>query len=229
MKKLLILFLLAPFFCFGQDYRSITVYGNAEVKMAPDIITVLVTYTEYEKTENSSLADFERAFTQLLETWKIPKTDVEISGMSAYRNNYYNSKSKVRATRSYQVKIRQSDKVSGFASSVAEISFTSLQIINMEYTKKEQILMEVSQKAIANAREKAQMMAEAQNESIGKTISIKELETSDTENVESKRYSRDYMYAGVVSRATSAEDYISPFDMMKVTLYAKVQVIYEIK
>lgn len=227
MKNLLFIILILPFLAFGQDYRTITVFGNAEVKMAPDLITVLVTYTEYEKTENSNLTDFERAFAELLDAWSIPKQDVEISGMSAHRNNYY-SKKKVRATKSYQVKIRQSEKVSAFTAAVMSIPFSDIQIMNIEYTKKEQVLMEVSKKAIANAREKAQMMAEAQNETIGKTISIKEMETTGNEGLERKEYNRLMAY-GAVSRAYGTEDTMSPFDMMKVTLYAKVQVVYEIK
>ncbi len=227
----MILCLLAPTLAFAQnESRSITVYGTAEQEIKPDEIWLDVEFSEHAKLKNSVIEDQVKEFQLILTKYEISAEQVEMTDFSSSRYNYNSSSKRVSLEKQYRVKLTNYRIVNQLIMDIVSTGAERVYISDLRYNDIETMKLEVTKEAIANARNKAAMMVEAQGDQLGKTLSIKEFGTDDNDSdYGSYRYVSTFDYRsrlsafGAVSRSVSGPEEINVED---VTINSKVRVTY---
>ncbi len=227
----MILCLLAPTLVFAQyESRSITVYGTAEHEIKPDEIWLDVEFSENVKLKNSVIEDQVKEFQLILSKYDISAEQVEMTDFSSSRYHYTSSSKRVSLEKQYRVKLTNYRVLNQLIMDIVSTGVERVSISDLRYNDIETIKLEVTKEAIANARNKAAMMVEAQGDQLGKTLSIKEFGTDDNDSeYGSYRYVSTFDYRsrlsayGAVSRAVSGPEEINVED---VTINSKVRVTY---
>ena len=182
----------------AQDNKNtISVIGETEKQVLDDSYTILITLQQIMVYEGQG--EVEATSLDVVKENYIKKTaEVGIDFNKFKRNTYYEfamSYSRNRESACYYLKT--SDKAEVRKIMLLKSAGMSITNIDIE-TKKltEQELVELSAKAIANAKERAKAMAKKMNKTIGEIVSISDTNTS-------KQYVLDYGTSGTQTHTVS--------------------------
>jgi uncharacterized protein len=187
MKKTLILILIAVASLnlqaqqIANPYpKTITVTGSAELEIIPDEIYVAVDLREYER-KGQAKVNIEKIKADFLNNARavgIADSNVTIA---AYDGNNYNpwwrkknKKEELLASITYQIKLKSSKQMDDLVNKLDDNATQNFYIMRTSHSKIAEFRKQLKIAAVRAAKEKAQYLAAAIDESIGVAVTIAE-------------------------------------------------------
>ena len=234
MKKLLSLAFLALFFTTGVmaqqvDLRKkISVSGNAETEVTPDIIYLSISLKEYLKDGNSKkkvdIVTLENQLFNAVQRAGIPKENLMINNLSSY--NYQTSKKKdpdFLASKQYRLKVTDLNKWNSILDAIDPKGIAYTNIDSYDYSKIEALKKDLKIKALKAAKEKATYMVEALGNQLGSVIDIQEI---NNEVFPQQNYRSNVM---MMKASADVAESSPEIDFKKIKLNYVVNTVFEIK
>ncbi len=156
------------------DENYIQVTGSAELEIAPDEIYVKVVINE--KDSRVPLEDVESELFDKLKEIGID-IDKDVAILDAVNNlKRYLLRLSVVSNREYQILVKDAEMLMKIFRGLEDLNISRVSIDRLDHSQMEKFRGEVKISAIKAAKEKAQLLAEAIDQSIGKAIHVEEIE-----------------------------------------------------
>ena len=211
--------------------RTINVSGSAEMEIVPDEIYVQVDLREYNK-KGAGKVDIESIksrFIKAVVALGIADTNISVQGYSGYdANPWWVKKNKktnpdMMATISYLVKLGTTKKMDELVEKLDDEATQNFFIAKVSHSRMTEFKKQLKMDAIKAAREKANYLAAALGESVGRPIMI-----NDPNEIGYNPQPR--MYANTMMKAEGAGDMAMPnIDFKKIKYQFEVNVTFELK
>jgi len=188
MKNLLLLLtVLFSSVAFAQngeknfiDQNYIEVVGKAEMEVTPDRIYIQIRLNEKDLKNKESLVEKESDMIKKLEEIGIDVSkDLLVKDISSSFKYYLITKNEILLSKEYQVLVRDSKIVSKIFIELEKVGISNISIERVENSKITEFRKEVKINAIKAAKEKAEYLANAVNQQIGRAIYIKEIDNNN--------------------------------------------------
>lgn len=185
MKKqiLILAFLLVAALVKAQDSKNfidqnyIEVTGVAYKEVVPDEIYLTVQINEKDNKGRESLDKLEREMLTKLQSLGIDtKEDVMLNDLTSNFKFYILKRTDIFASKEYTVKVNNAALAGKVISGLSEIGISNVGLDRVEYSKEEELKMEVKRLAILNAKEKANLLVGALDQQVGKALHIQEFD-----------------------------------------------------
>ncbi|MCB8964072.1 MAG: SIMPL domain-containing protein [Bacteroidales bacterium] len=185
MKKLLlILATLIPLIALGQpgeknfiDQNYIEVTGKSEMEITPDRIYLRVILNEKDTKNKVSVPELE---TQMVDKLKEIGIDVDknlfIKDITSNFKFYLLAKKDIFLSKEYQVVVTDGKTASRVFVELEKIGISNVSIEKLDHSKMEEFRKETKVNAIKSAKQKAEFLAIAVDQNIGKALYIQELD-----------------------------------------------------
>ncbi len=227
MKKLLLLLFLSAIISttFSQSVdlrRKITVTGNAETEVTPDIIYFSISLKEYLNGKNKvGISTLESQLQKAVTAAGIAKADFTINNLSSY--NYVPEKKKnadFLASKQYRLKLKDLNKINQILDAVDDKGIQSTGIDGYDYSGIEALKSELKLKALKAAQAKAAFLLSGIGEKLGGAIDIQEINNEPMQQP---------VFRAMVMKTSSADAATEPdIDFKKIKLNYQVQAVFEI-
>ncbi|MET4081498.1 uncharacterized protein YggE [Pedobacter sp. UYP30] len=205
--------------------KKITVSGEAEAEVTPDIIYIEISLKEYLKDNNSKkkvdITTLENQLYSAIQKAGINKDNLTINNLSSW--NYATEKKKnpdFLASKQYRLKVSDLNKFNSIMEGIDPKGVASTNIESYDYSKIDSLKKELKIKALLAAKEKATYMVEALGDKLYRVIEIQE----GNDNTPQPVY-RNYLMKTAMADASAAPD----IDFKKIKLNFTVNVVFEIK
>lgn len=239
MNKLLTLaFALIAFTASAQTPvnpypKTITVNGSAEMEIVPDEIYVQVDLKEYEKKGQGkqTIDKIRQEFLTAVRSLGLPDSAVSIAAYDGYNGNpWWRKKNKLKdelySSISYQVKLRNSAQVDQLVDKLDDAATQNFFIQRTSHSKLAEFRKNLKIQAVKAAKEKADYLAKAIDESIGVAVTINE-PTEYYQPYYGNMASNRMMRAEMAQDAAGADQ--PQADFKKIKLKYDVSVVFALK
>jgi uncharacterized protein YggE len=211
-----------------EQRDTITISGEGKVIAIPDIATIQLGLVTEKKTVAAAQKENTDKMNQLNKQLKdqgVESKDIQTSNYSIYpQYDYNNGKQTLRGyqvSQTVNVKIRNLDKVGDIISAAGTLGLNQVGGLSFDIDEPETLKQEARIKALENAREKANALADIMDVKLGKVVSFNE--SSQYPSPIYKSYAMDSGIGG--GAAVPAPDIQS--GSMEIVIDATV--VYEIK
>ena len=166
-----------------KNGRYITVSGKGEVSAAPDTAWISSGVNTQAKTAAEALKENTKLMEQVIEVFldaDIDKKNIQTSGFNVNPVYDYSRDNKPPKLAGYQVsnnvsvKVTNLKKLGGLLDDIVESGSNQVSGIRFGFDDDEALLDDARKRAIANAKKKAKLYAEAADVDVGDVISINE-------------------------------------------------------
>jgi uncharacterized protein len=165
--------------------RTIAINGHGEISVVPNLASVNIGVTSNGKTAGEALAENTKAMQQVFATLKssgIAETDIQTSNFSVNPRLIYpqDGSNKPPVVDGYDVNntvtvtVRKLDTLGGLLDQVVSAGSNQINGINFTVDNADKILDSARTQAVADARRKADIYAQAAGVKLGRIISISE-------------------------------------------------------
>lgn len=234
MRKIIYLLLFLPCLIFAQtgqknfiDQNFIEVTGKSEMEITPDLIYLKIMINEKDNKSKLSLSDREDNMISTLKKIGIDTSkDLTIKDMSSNFKYYLLTKNDILLSKEYQLLVKNGKTASRVFIELEKIGISSVSIDRLDNSKMESYRKEVKIDAIKAAKDKAESLATAVNQSIGRAIYIQELEHNFMNGVVAA--SNSIMVRGISSAAYGSN--VPPdIDFEKIKIEYSILCRFELK
>ncbi|WP_308424698.1 SIMPL domain-containing protein [Paenibacillus aceti] len=221
-------FQATPAYADEVQKNVISVVGNGEITVKPDIAYLSIGVETQAKTakeaQSANAAKFSQISKLLKDTWKIDSKDLKTGQFYVQPNYTYNEKEGQKltgytATHTLNVTYRDLEKVGTLIDAVTEAGANRIDNIRFSVENGDQYLAEVIQKAMNNANVKASAIAKAANRQLGAALNI----SQSGGNV--SLYSENYAMKTMAVAADSGTS-VEPGE---ITVSTSLSITYEMK
>ncbi|WP_142416550.1 SIMPL domain-containing protein [Bartonella massiliensis] len=158
---------------------TITVTAIGESQAAPDMAIINLAVVTYDKTAQKALASNNQSINDIIKAFKnngIQANDLQTSGLSIYQSNHEkkNNEKLYHVSNSLTVRIRDLSNAGKIFDQAMTLGVNSVNSITFTNADTKPFYQEARKKAIAEAIEKAQTIAQAADLKLGKIIEINE-------------------------------------------------------
>jgi uncharacterized protein len=178
----------APHMATAQEMkmpRTISINGHGEISVVPNLASINIGVTSNGKTAGDALAQNTKAMQQVFATLKsagIAETDIQTSNFSVNPRLIYpqDGSNKPPVVDGYDVNntvtvlVRKLDMLGSLLDQVVNAGSNQINGINFTVENADQILDSARTQAVADARRKAEIYAQAAGVKLGRVISISE-------------------------------------------------------
>jgi len=230
---LLLTFTLTAFSQVGEknfiDQNYIEVTGKAELDIVPDLIYLKIILSDKDNKSKQSLDEIEKSMiSKLTEIGVDINKDLSIKDFTSNFKNYWISKSDIVLTKEYQLIVHETKTLQKVFFELQNLGISNLTIDKLDHSKIEQFRKDVKNNAIKAARDKAESLTSAINQTIGKAIYIQELDNQYLSNALQDRL------AGVNIRvkgtaSLSKSESMPDVEFEKINLQYSILVRFELK
>lgn len=233
MKKTMMVVLLAVFAggAVAQtgtyEKRTIQVSGEAEREVTPDIIYLSISLKEYFRDKNQrrkiTIDVLERQLYNAAMKAGVAPEDFMINNIASYNYDWNKKKNDpgFLAAKQYRIRVTNLNAVNGLFEAVDPQGIQYSNIDGYEYSGKKELEKELKIQAIRDARERADYLAEAVGDRVGKALSISE---SGHVNYPQPMYKQFRVAMAESGMADSALD----IDFKKVKFSYNIGVVFEL-
>ena len=159
------------------DQNYIEVNGKAELEVSPDQIFLKVVVNEQDSKGKQSLEELEEGLIKKLTEIGIDvKKDLVIVDMASNFKNYWLKNKDIYSLKEYQVKCKDARTAGLVFQELESIGISNISIERIDHSEIEKYRQEVKVSAIKAAKQKAEALAGAIDQSIGKAIHILEMD-----------------------------------------------------
>ena len=156
------------------DQNYIEVTGKAELEISPNMIYLKIVLSDKNNKNKETLPEIERKMINKLTGIGIDiNKDLSLIDFASNLKAYL-LKTNVILTKQYQLIVRDAKTLEKVFFEFQELGISNASIEKLEHSEIEQFRKEVKQSAVKAAKEKAELLATALNQSIGKAIYIQE-------------------------------------------------------
>lgn len=184
MKKLILIFVILPFLSHAQigdknfiDQNYMEVTGKAEMEVAPDLVYIKILVNEKDNKNKTALADREKLMVAKLKELGIDTNkDLLIKDMASNFKAYWLTKDEIYLSKEYQLLVRDGKTASKVFIELEKLGISNVSIDRVESSKMQTYRRDVKVDAVKAAKEKAEALASAIGQTVGKAMYIQELE-----------------------------------------------------
>jgi uncharacterized protein len=219
---------------FGQsknfiDQPFLETVAEIDTLVIPDKIHLLIILNEEDNRNRKSTEELETSMLRVLDSLQIDlEKNPSVLDYSSDLKRYFLSGQKILKAKMYSLIVKDAQIVGKVLVGLELEEISNVSINKTEYSKSEQLLIDLKAKAILKAKQNAEKMVEPLNQKIGKAIYISDLESeSITHQLQGK-------VAGVQIRGVSSiygnragEPMMIDFEKMKFTSKVNVKFIIE--
>lgn len=232
MKKLIITAFIAATtlstFAQNADLRNkIEVNGSAETEITPNEIYISISLKEYFKDNKKkvSITDLEKQLQTAVIKAGIPNEDFTINNVSSY-TDYWNKKKDPNflASKQYKLKVKDLNAYNQILEGVDSKGIAYTNIDSYNHSDIVKLKNDLRVKALMNARQKADALAEAAGTKVWRVILIQDHNSDYTVQPQFRTYAMAAK-ADVASEAMELPD----IDFKKIKLQYTVNATFEIK
>ncbi len=234
MKRFIFLLILFPGLTFAQvgqknfiDQNFIEVTGKSEMDITPNLIYLKIFINEKDNKSKLSLPEREKIMISSLKDIGIDVSkDLSVKDMSSNFKYYLLTKNDILLSKEYQLLVKDGKIASRVFIELEKIGISNVSIDKLDNSNLENFRKEVKIDAIKAAKNKAESLASAINQNIGRAIYIQELEPNFRNGVPGSSNS-------IVIRGVSGEIYGSnaqpDIDFEKIKIEYTILCRFELK
>jgi len=155
------------------DQNYIEVSGKAEMRVTPDLIYLKIVLKE---TNRVSIVELEKKMSEKLQQLGIDvKKDLSVfDQLSRYRSKLL-SKADIVVAKEYQLIVHDAKTASKVFSELEDVDISNVSVVRLDHSKMEEFRKDVKINAIKAAKDKAEYLAKAVSQNIGRAIFIQEI------------------------------------------------------
>jgi len=154
------------------DQNYIEISASAEKEVSPDEIYLSITITEKDNKGQNLEKQEKELFKRLMSLGIDLEKDMQIKDMSTLLQEYFLKKNSVVTSKSYQLKVTNTDLLIKVFSALEKLSIPNVVISKTKVSNEDQIKNEVMVMAANEAKESATQIAKAMGRKLGKVIYI---------------------------------------------------------
>jgi uncharacterized protein len=167
---------------YPSSASSVTLDGEGRVSATPDVALAelsILTEGDTSKAAQDENSKKSKSLTDYLKSQGIDEKDIKTTGYNIYPQYYYPSTDRPRISgyqvnQSVQVKIRDLSKMSSIMDGVVQAGVNQVNNLSMNIDDPNALMAQAREKAIANAKEKAQKLKSNLGIKLGRIISFSE-------------------------------------------------------
>jgi uncharacterized protein YggE len=209
--------------------KKIEVTGSAEAEVTPDIIYISMSLKEYFRDGSNKkkveIEDLERQLQTAVTKAGIPQEHFTINNISSYTDYWTKKKSaEFLARKQYRIKVTDLTKFNEIMSAVDPKGIEYSSIESYDYSKIDQLKMDLKIKALQAAKDKANKLITSIGGSLGSPLDIQE--------INNEYYPQPIYRANTMMKAEAAMDSGSAMpdiDFKKIKLTYQMRTVFEIK
>jgi uncharacterized protein YggE len=157
------------------DQNYIEVTGKSEMEIVPNQIYIKVLISEKDTKNKTTVPELEKLMLQKLQDIGIDLlNDISIKDIASNFKYYVLSKNEVLLSKQYQIIVKDGKTAGQVFIELEKIGVSNVSIEKLDNDKMDEYYKEVKKSAIKAARDKAEFLAIAINQNIGKAIFIQE-------------------------------------------------------
>lgn len=155
------------------DMPYIETSAKADTLVMPDKIYLSIVLTEGDTKNKKSTEHLEKELVITLERLKInTEKDLTVADMgSDFRKFFLKSQAIIKA-KSYQLLVRDASTAGKVLVELEKVGISNISIAKTEYSKADQLILELKEKAIKKAKLTAQTLVKPLSQQVGKAIFI---------------------------------------------------------
>jgi len=235
MRKIIYLLLLLPCLIFAQagqknfiDQNFIEVTGKSEMEITPNLIYLKIFINEKDNKSKQSLSEREKKMIETLKNIGIDiSKDLSIKDISSNFKYYLLRKNDILLSKEYQLLVEDGKIASKVFIELEKIGISNVSIDKLDNSNLENYRKEVKVDAIKAAKSKAESLASAVNQAIGKVIYIQEIEPNFRSGVPGT--SNSIMIRGVSSDNYSSNSQQPDIDFENIKIEYSILCRFELK
>jgi len=198
------------------DQNYIEVTGKAELEISPDMIYLKILLRDKDNKDKLSLPELEKKMADKLTEMGIDvNKDLSLIDFVSNLRLYLLKTNDIILTKQYQLLVRDAKTLQKIFLEFQKIGISNVSITKLEHSKIEQYRKDVKVLAVKAAKEKAEALALALNQKIGKAIYVQEADNKVIQAMASRssgsnvniKYARDSLF-DVDSKEKEKEDEI---------------------
>ena len=230
---LLLLFVFVAPFSFSQetDYAKIPqlrTRATYTTQVSPDKIVLSIVLSEENTRGKVSLETLEKRLESVLLENKVDiKKQLTLNDLSSNFKDYFLRKTDVQKTKNYQLEVYDAITAGRILRSLESKEISNVQLLKTEYSKLEELKIELRGKAIKKAKVQAEEMVGSLNQTLGAAIFISDLETNISGAFNRRNSRLNVSGLNTVFAESEAADLDIGFDKIRVD--ATVTVYFELK
>ncbi len=209
------------------DQPYIEVSGTAEREISPDEIFLKILVNEKDSKGKETLEELEKGMIKKLSEIGIDvNKDLVIVDMASNFKNYWLKSADIYSMKEYQLKCGDAGTAGQVFRELESIGISNISIERIDHSELKKYQREVKVSAIKAAREKAEDLALAIDQEIGKAIHIEE------QNFQPYRVNSNVQMSNIMIRGTSSveETVVQPeIEFEKIKIEYTIRVSFELK
>lgn len=159
------------------DQNYIEVTGKAELEVIPDEIYLDITIRESDSKGKEQLESLEKKMIKALTVLEIDfDKDFAVKDMDSNFKDYWLKRNDIFTTKSYQLIVHNATTLGKVIAELEKMGISNIQIEKVDHSEIEKYRKKVKVKAIKAGKEKAEELALAIDQSIGRALYIREIE-----------------------------------------------------
>ena len=216
--------------------RKIEVTGSADMEFTPNEIYMNFSLREYmDHGKKVKLETIKKEFLATCKKNGIAKDDVSIASIAGNQrwDYYWYSRRRFEpdfmASISYSVKVSSTEKLDKLIAAVNEDAMSNFMITKTSHSDIEKFRKEVKTNAMIASKDKAKYLAKSVGEEIGETLSIQEIEVTNSYGGYYNRYSNLASNSNVSQYSESQQSYDDNPGFKKIKLRYEIKAKYRLK
>jgi len=207
------------------DQNLIEVIGKAEIEVVPDLIFIKILINEKDTKNKIPVTELEIQMAEKLKSIGINiDQDLKVKDLSSNFKSYLLSKNEIFLSKEYQLVVHDALTTSKVFLELEKAGISNISIERLDHSKIEEYRKDVKIKAIKAAKEKAEFLAQAISQSIGRALLIQEQQNSFSNNyVANNAVFYEYSKSGFSSAGELEVDF------EKIKLEYSIKCVFELK
>ncbi|SHI31454.1 SIMPL domain-containing protein [Aquimarina spongiae] len=186
IRYIILILVFIPIFGLSQEIDfskipQIQTKATYTTEVTPDKITLSILLKESNSKGKISVEELEKRLETVLKSNNIDtKTQLRLVTLSSNFRDFFLKKTDVYKTKSYELEINDAKLAGKVLRDLESQKISNVNLLKTEYTKLEELKIELKSKAVLKAKKQAEQMAKALNQNLGKAIFVSDLETNIT-------------------------------------------------
>ncbi|MCO6176239.1 SIMPL domain-containing protein [Flavobacterium sp. NRK F10] len=229
MKNLFFILLFIPLVSLAQvnDFTKtpqLQTKATYTTEVIPDKITLSITLAEQNTKGKVSVEELEKRMEKvLLENNVDIQKQLTLKDISSNFKDYFLKKTDIQKTKNYQLEIFDAVSAGTILKELESQEISNVELLKTEYSKIEELKIELKGKAILKAKKQAEEMVKNLNQELGPAIYISDLET----NIFGRASGLNVRGLNSISNQINGDDLDISFD--KIRIEATVTVYFALK
>lgn len=211
------------------DQPFLETIAEVDTLVTPDKIHLMIILNEEDNRNRKSTEELETSMFRVLKSLRIDlENSLSVIDYSSDFKKYFLGGQKVLKTKMYSLIVKDAQTVGKVMAGLEREEISNVSISKTEYSKSEQLLLELRAKAILKAKRNAENMVAPLNQKIGKAIYVSDLETASiTSQLQGKVAGVQIRGASSIYGNRAKEDIMIDFEKMEFSAKVNVKFIIE--